>query len=140
MLNGERVILRGACIHHDHGLLGAKCFPEAEERRVRLLKEQGFNALRSAHNPCSKALLDACDRLGMLVVDEYIDQWYIHKTEYDDASYFADWWQQDLSNMVEKDNNHPSVIMYSIGNEVSETAQPRGIALTWQMTDFLQSS
>ena len=137
MLNGERVILRGACIHHDHGLLGAKCFPEAEERRVRLLKEQGFNALRSAHNPCSKALLDACDRLGMLVVDEYIDQWYIHKTEYDDASYFADWWQQDLSNMVEKDNNHPSVIMYSIGNEVSETAQPRGIALTWQMTDFL---
>ena len=137
LLNGQRVILQGACIHHDHGLLGAKCFPEAEERRVRLLKEQGYNALRSAHNPCSGALLDTCDRLGMLVVDEYADQWYIHKTEHDDASCFADWWRQDLTAMAEKDHNHPCVIMYSIGNEVSETAQPRGIALTRQMTALL---
>ena len=136
-LNGERVIIQGACIHHDHGVLGAKCFPEAEERRVRLLKENGYNALRSAHNPCSKALLDACDRLGMLVMDEYIDHWYIHKTEHDYVPYFADWWQQDLTDMVEKDYNHPSVILYSTGNEVSETAQPKGIALTRQMTDFL---
>ncbi|MDD6050552.1 MAG: glycoside hydrolase family 2 TIM barrel-domain containing protein [Clostridiales bacterium] len=136
-INGERVIIQGACIHHDHGFLGAKCFPEAEERRVRLLKENGYNALRSAHNPCSKALLDACDRLGMLVMDEYIDHWYIHKTEHDYVQYFADWWQQDLTDMVEKDYNHPSVILYSTGNEVSETAQPKGIALTRQMTDFL---
>ena len=136
-LNGERVIIQGACVHHDHGVLGAKCFPEAEERRVRLLKETGYNALRSAHNPCSKALLDACDRLGMLVMDEYIDHWYIHKTEHDYVQYFADWWQQDLTDMVEKDYNHPSVILYSTGNEVSETAQKRGIALTRQMTDFL---
>ncbi len=136
-LNGERVLIQGACVHHDHGVLGAKCFPEAEERRVRLLKENGYNALRSAHNPCSKALLDACDRLGMLVMDEYIDHWYIHKTEHDYAPYFADWWQQDLTDMVEKDYNHPSVILYSTGNEVSETAQPKGIALTRQMTDFL---
>ena len=136
-LNGERVIIQGACIHHDHGVLGAKCFPEAEERRVRLLKETGYNALRSAHNPCSKALLDACDRLGMLVMDEYIDHWYIHKTEHDYVQYFADWWQQDLTDMVEKDYNHPSVILYSTGNEVSETAQKKGIALTRQMTDFL---
>jgi len=136
-LNGERVIIQGACIHHDHGVLGAKCFPEAEERRVRLLKETGYNALRSAHNPCSKALLEACDRLGMLVMDEYIDHWYIHKTEHDYVQYFADWWQQDLTDMVEKDYNHPSVILYSTGNEVSETAQQKGIALTRQMTDFL---
>ena len=139
LLNGERVILQGACVHHDHGLLGAKCFPEAEERRVRLLKENGYNALRSAHNPCSKVLLDACDRLGMLVMDEYIDHWYIHKTEHDYVPYFPDWWQRDLTDMVEKDYNHPSVILYSTGNEVSETAQPRGIALTKQMTDFLHS-
>ena len=137
LLNGMRVLLQGACIHHDHGLLGAKCFPEAEERRVRLLKKQGYNALRSAHNPCSKALLDACDRLGMLVVDEYIDQWYIHKTEHDYVPYFATWWQQDLTDMVDKDSNHPSVIMYSIGNEVSETAQQKGVDLTKQMTNFL---
>lgn len=138
-LNGERVIIQGACIHHDHGILGACCYADAEERRVRLLKENGYNALRSAHNPCSKALLDACDRLGLLVMDEYIDHWYIHKTEHDYVQYFPDWWQQDLTDMVEKDYNHPSVILYSTGNEVSETAQKRGIALMQQMTDFLHA-
>ncbi len=139
LINGKRTILHGACIHHDNGLLGACAYPEAEERRVRLLKENGYNAIRSAHNPCSKALLDACDRLGMLVLDEYADQWYIHKTRYDYASDFAACWQQDLRRMVEKDFNHPSVIMYSIGNEVSETAQKKGIALTKEMTAYLHS-
>ncbi len=139
LLNGRRVILQGACVHHDHGILGACCYPEAEERRVRLLKENGYNAIRSAHNPCSKALLDACDRMGMLVMDEYIDHWYIHKTEYDYVPYFDAWWRQDLSDMVDKDYNHPSVIMYSIGNEVSETAQKKGIELTRRMTEHLHS-
>ena len=138
-INGERVILRGACIHHDNGLLGACAFPEAEERKVRIMKENGYNTLRSAHYPCSKAILDACDRLGMLMMDEYVDVWYIHKTEYDYAGYMADWWQEDLKDMVEKDYNHPSVIMYSTGNEVSETAQKKGIALTRAMTDYLHS-
>lgn len=138
-MNGKRVILQGACIHHDNGLLGAVCDPDAVERKVRILKENGYNALRSAHNPCSKALLDACDRQGMLVMDEYIDHWYIHKTEYDYVSYFDKWWRQDLANMVEKDYNHPCVIMYSTGNEVSETGQERGIRLTGEMTDFLHS-
>ncbi len=137
MLNGERVIIQGACVHHDLGILGARCFPEAEERRVRLLKANGYNALRSAHNPCSKALLDACDRLGLLVMDEYIDHWYIHKTEYDYVPYFDKWWRQDLTDMVNKDYNHPSVILYSTGNEVSETAQKKGIHLTRELTDFL---
>lgn len=136
-INGKRVILRGACIHHDNGILGACCYPEAEERKVRLLQNTGYNALRSAHNPCSKALLEACDRLGMLVMDEYIDHWYIHKTEYDYVPYFMDWWRQDLTDMVEKDINHPSVILYSTGNEVSETAQSKGIQLTKEMTEFL---
>lgn len=136
-INGERVILEGACIHHDNGLLGAVCDPDAVERKVRILKETGYNAIRSAHNPCSKALLEACDRQGMLLMDEYIDHWYIHKTEYDYVNYFEEWWQQDLIDMVEKDYNHPCVILYSTGNEVSETAQERGIALTKQMTEFL---
>ena len=136
-INGKRTILRGACIHHDNGLLGACAFPEAEERKVRILKEAGYNALRSSHNPCSKALLDACDRLGMLMMDEYVDVWYIHKTKNDYVNYLADWWKQDLRDMVEKDYNHPSVIMYSTGNEVSETAQRRGIELTGEFTRYL---
>ena len=137
LLNGKRYIIQGACIHHDNGLLGAVCDPDAVARKVRLLKENGYNAIRSAHNPCSKALLAECDHQGMLVMDEYIDHWYIHKTEHDYVDYFNDWWRQDLTDMVEKDYNHPCVVLYSTGNEVSETAQKRGIALTKEMTDFL---
>lgn len=137
LLNGKRYIIQGACIHHDNGLLGAVCDPDAVARKVRLLKKNGYNAIRSAHNPCSKALLAECDRQGMLVMDEYIDHWYIHKTEHDYVNYFNDWWHQDLTDMVEKDYNHPCVVLYSTGNEVSETAQKRGIALTKEMTDFL---
>ena len=136
-INGERVILRGACIHHDNGVLGACCYPDAEARKIRILKENGYNAIRSAHNPCSKALLEACDRQGMLVMDEFVDVWYIHKTEYDYVNYFKEWWKQDLKDMVEKDFNHPSVILYSTGNEVSETAQKKGIHLTKTMTEYL---
>ena len=138
-INGERVILRGACFHHDNGVLGACTYPEAEERKMRILKENGYNAVRSAHYPCSKALLDACDRVGMLMMDEYVDVWYIHKTKYDYAGKLADWWKQDLKDMVDKDYNHPSVIMYSTGNEVAETAQKKGIALTGDMTNYLHS-
>lgn len=136
-VNGSRVILRGACIHHDNGVLGACAYPQAEERKVRILKENGYNTLRMAHNPCSKALLDACDRLGMLMMDEFVDVWYIHKTEHDYADYMEEWWEEDLKDMVEKDYNHPSVILYSTGNEVAETAQKRGIELTGQMTRYL---
>lgn len=138
-INGQRVILRGACIHHDNGLLGAATYPDAEERRIRILKENGYNAVRSAHNPCSKALLAACDKLGMMMMDEFVDCWYIHKTEHDYVDYFAQWWKQDLQDMVDKDFNHPCVIMYSTGNEVSETAQARGIELTGELTSFLHS-
>ena len=136
-INGKRVLLKGACIHHDNGVLGACAYDKAEERKVRLHLEQGYNALRSAHNPCSKALLRACDRLGMLVMDEYVDAWYIHKTKYDYVNYLMENWQQDLKDMVDKDFNHPSVIMYSTGNEVAETAQKKGIKLTQDFTDRL---
>ncbi len=136
-INGQRVILRGACIHHDNGLLGAATWADADARRVRLLKENGYNAIRSAHNPCSKALLDACDRQGMLMMDEFVDCWYIHKTEHDYVNHYDKWWRADLQALVDKDYNHPCVIMYSTGNEVSETAQAKGIALTQTMTDYL---
>ncbi len=137
LLNGERLLLQGACIHHDNGILGACAYADSEERKVRLMQAQGYNALRSAHNPCSKALLDACDRLGMLVMDEYIDHWYIHKTQYDYVDHFDAWWRQDLADMVMKDRNHPCVALYSTGNEVSETAEERGIELARQMTEYL---
>lgn len=122
------MILRGCCIHHDNGgLLGACAYPAAEERQVALLKGGGYNAIRSAHNPCSKALLDACDRLGMLMLDEYVDGWYIQDPLHDYGTEVEANYRDDLADLVYKDHNHPSVIMYSIGNEVSETAQPRGI-------------
>ncbi|KRE30525.1 glycoside hydrolase family 2 TIM barrel-domain containing protein [Agromyces sp. Soil535] len=125
-VNGRSVKLRGACIHHDNGILGSATFAAAEERRIRLLKEAGFNAIRSAHNPMSSALLDACDRLGMYVMDETFDMWTSTKTAYDYALNFAEWWERDVAAMVAKDFNHPCVIMYSIGNEIPETGSPTG--------------
>ena len=136
-VNGVRTLLLGACIHHDNGILGAIEHPFAAKRKIALLKKAGYNAVRSAHNPCSKAILDACDELGMMVLDEYADMWYIHKTPYDYAGFFEKNWQDDLKALVEKDRNHPSVIMYSIGNEVSETSQKRGIELAGRMRDYL---
>ncbi len=133
-VNGERVILRGACIHHDNGILGAAEYACAAERKIAALKKCGYNAIRSAHNPASSAVLEACDRLGMLVVDEYCDMWYIHKTKYDYADRFADEWRGDITSMVLRDFNHPSVVMYSLGNEVAETGQRRGVALVREMT------
>lgn len=139
LINGKRTILLGACIHHDNGLIGARNIPFADYRKVKLIKEAGYNAIRSAHNPCSKAILNACDELGIFVLDEYVDCWYIHKTYYDYALHMEKNWQDDLTKMVNKDFNHPSVIMYSIGNEVSETGQKKGIELTKLMTDFLHT-
>ncbi|MEV7424446.1 glycoside hydrolase family 2 TIM barrel-domain containing protein [Streptomyces sp. NPDC091212] len=127
-INGETVKLRGACVHHDNGVLGAATFARAEERRVQILKEAGFNAIRMSHNPMSKAMLDACDRLGMLVVDEAFDVWTSGKSEFDYSLAFPEWWERDIEAMVAKDFNHPSVILYSIGNEIPETGSPVGAA------------
>jgi beta-galactosidase len=136
-INGERVILRGACIHHDNGILGAREYDFANYRKVRILKEGGYNAIRSAHNPCSKSLLRACDEMGVMMMDEYVDVWYIHKTKYDYATEVEKNYREDLRAIVSKDYNHPSVIMYSTGNEVSESAQKRGIELCGKLTDRL---
>ena len=127
-INGETVKLRGACIHHDNGVLGAATLARAEQRRVRLLKDAGFNAIRMSHNPMSKAMLDACDRLGMLVVDETFDVWTSAKSPFDYSLNFPEWWERDIEAMVAKDYNHPSVILYSIGNEIPETGSPAGAA------------
>lgn len=139
-VNGKEVLLRGACIHHDNGILGGCSFQTAEERRVRILKEAGFNAIRCSHNPASKDLLLACDRLGMYVMDEFADQWLIHKNPYDYADAdFRENWQQDLKAMVLKNYNHPSVVMNSIGNEISELALPEGQEYCRKMADFVRS-
>ncbi len=137
-INGKRVILKGACIHHDNGLIGAIAHPFSEDRKIRILKENGYNAIRSSHNPCSKALLNACDKYGMYVLDEYVDMWYVHKTKYDYANHLEKWWKQDLFDMVNKDYNHPSVIMYSIGNEVGESSEKKGIELSNEMVNYLK--
>ena len=138
LINGQPKKLRGGCVHHDNGVLGACAFPDAEERKIRIMKKAGFNAIRSAHNPCSKALLDACDRCGVYVMDEAFDQWYIPKNSRDYALDFDAWHEKDLAAMVAKDYNHPSVILYSIGNEVIETAQERGIALAGEMRELIR--
>jgi len=120
LLNGEPLLLKGGCVHHDDGVLGAASFDRAEERKVELLKASGYNAVRTAHNPPAPAFLDACDRLGMLVMDEAFDCWRTGKNPYDYHVAFDDWWERDIESMVLRDRNHPSVIMWSIGNEVLE--------------------
>ncbi len=136
-VNGKNTLLRGGCFHHDNGILGAAAYEESEERRVRILKENGFNALRSSHNPTSDAFVAACDKYGVYLMDETFDMWYMHKTKYDYADDFEAWWEADTRAMVERDYNHPSVILYSIGNEVSEPAQEKGIAQTRAFVDLI---
>jgi beta-galactosidase len=117
-LNGKTYKLSGGCIHDDNGVLGACAFDRAEERKIALLKAAGFNAIRTAHNPPSPELLDACDRLGMLVMDEAFDCWAIGKNKDDYSVVFKDWWQRDIDSMIKRDRNHPSVVLWSIGNEI----------------------
>ncbi len=125
-INGKTIKLRGACVHHDNGIIGAATIGRADERRVEILKSAGFNAIRSAHNPISVAMLEACDRLGMLVMDEAFDAWTVGKTEFGYQLAFPEWWERDIESMIAKDFNHPSVILYSIGNEIPETGTPLG--------------
>lgn len=136
-INGEETLLKGGCVHHDNGILGAKSFAESEWRRVRILKESGYNAIRSSHNPCAIEMLKACDYYGMYMMDETWDMWFSHKNKFDYASDFTKGYRFDLKSMVEKDYNHPSVIMYSIGNEVSEPATKKGLSLTREMVEYL---
>ncbi len=138
-INGEPHKLRGGCLHHDNGLLGACAIDRADQRRVELMKAHGFNAIRTAHNPPSPAFLDACDRLGMLVLEEAFDQWERPKNPQDYHLYFDEWSQRDIEAMVRRDRNHPSVILWSIGNEIPERAQPRGVELARSLRTHLRS-
>ena len=128
-LNGENMKLKGGNLHHDNGFLGSATIDRAEERRVELMKANGFNAIRASHNPPSKQFLDACDRLGVLVLDEAFDQWVRPKNPDDYSLYFRKWWKKDLKSMIYRDRNHPCVIFWSIGNELNERADSLGYAI-----------
>lgn len=129
LLNGEEILMKGACMHHDNGLLGAAAFPDAEYRRVKIMKENGYNAIRTSHNPPSESFLNACDEIGMLVIDESFDQWVKPKRPNDYSNYFEEWHLRDVQAMVYRDRNHPSVVMWSFGNEVQERADPEGVEI-----------
>jgi len=137
-INGREVLLRGACVHHDSGILGAATHRAFEFRRARILKENGFNAVRSSHNPLSRDLLDACDKYGLYVLDELTDVWFMPKSAHDSASRFEELWRDDARSMVVKDRNHASVIMYSIGNEIAESGSERGIQTAHAISDFVR--
>jgi beta-galactosidase len=138
-LNGKKIVLKGGCMHHDNGPLGAAAFDRAEERRVELMKASGFNAIRCSHNPPSPAFLDACDRLGMMVIDEAFDMWREPKNPNDYHLWFNDWWKRDIESMVLRDRNHPSVIMWSIGNEVPERGKPEGAKLSSEIAVYIRT-
>lgn len=129
LLNGKPVLLKGSCIHHDNGLLGSATFDRAEERRVEIMKANGFNAIRTAHNPPSKQFLDACDRHGILVMDEAFDTWEEAKCKHGVHRFFRHWWKEELTAFIKRDRNHPCVIIWSIGNEIRERANPRGLVI-----------
>jgi beta-galactosidase len=138
-LNGKAVKLKGGCVHHDNGPLGSRAYDRAEERRVELLKASGFNAIRCSHNPPSPAFLDACDRLGMLVMDEAFDMWNEQKNPNDYHLWFNKWWKKDIENMVVRDRNHPSVIMWSIGNEIPNRQEPEVVQTAKILVDFIRN-
>ena len=120
VLNGKPLLLNGACVHHDDGVLGAMAFDAAEIRKVRQMKDAGFNLIRTSHNPTTRAFLDACDSIGMLVIGEAFDGWRSAKKPYDYSTLIDSCYREDIRAMVERDRNHPSIICWSIGNEVIE--------------------
>ena len=133
VLNGKPILINGACVHHDDGVLGAMAFDAAEIRKVKLMKEPGFNLIRTSHNPTTRAFLDACDSLGMLVIDEAFDGWRTQKTPYDYSTLIDSCYREDIQTMVKRDRNHPSVICWSIGNEVIERKDIRVITTARQL-------
>jgi beta-galactosidase len=138
-LNGRAMKLRGGCVHHDNGVMGAASYDRSEERKVELLRANGFNAIRCAHNPPAPSFLDACDRLGMLVIDEAFDCWRMSKAPYDYHISFDDWCRRDVESMVRRDRNHPSVIMWSIGNEMNERGLPEGAEIARMLAGYVRA-
>ncbi len=136
LLNGVPTLLRGGCVHHDNGLLGAAAWDRAEDRKLQLLKDQGFNAVRCSHNMPSEHFLDACDSLGLMVIDECFDQWLNKKNDNDYSQYFPQFFERDLTTMVTRDRSHPSVIMWSIGNEIPGRTTDAGMAVAARLTEL----
>ena len=137
LLNGKPVLLKGGCVHHGNGPLGSAAFDRAEQRRVELLKASGFNTIRCAHNPPSPAFLDACDRLGMMVIDEAFDMWAEQKKPQDYHLYFKEWWQRDIESMILRDRNHPCIILWSIGNEIPNMDSPETAKTARMLADYV---
>merc|ERR1712166_1016545 len=138
-LNGVKTLLRGGCVHHDNGPLGSRAIGRAEERRVELLKAAGYNAIRTSHNPVSPAFVAACDRLGVMLMEEAFDCWDQGKNSEDYHLYFDEWWQRDVMSMVVRDISSPSIIMWSIGNEIPNRGTARGIDLSRQLSDWIRA-
>jgi len=139
LLNGNPLKLKGGCIHQDNGLLGVAAIDRAEERKVELLKANGFNAVRCAHNPPAPKFLETCDRLGLLVIDEAFDQWQKQKNPEDYHRFFDQWHEKDVTSMVKRDRNHPSIIMWSIGNEIPERADSSGVAIAKELKSIIHT-
>ena len=133
LINGERVFLNGGCLHNDNGIIGAASLDDSEDRRIRKMKEAGFNAVRSSHNPMSPALMKACDRQGIYVMDEAFDMWFSLKTAHDFGLDFRRDWKAELENMIRRDRNHPCVVMYSTGNEIIDIPSPRAVPMSRMM-------
>ena len=139
LLNGKSVELKGGCLHHDNGFLGSAAIDRAEIRKVELMKANGFNAIRCAHNPPSETFLNACDRLGILVIDEFSDMWESYKNPQDYSRFFREWWNKDLTDMMLRDRNHPSIIMWSIGNEIPESSSAVGVQIGKQLAERVKA-
>lgn len=135
-LNGRTVKLQGVCMHSDLGALGAAVNRRATERQLQIMKAAGVNAIRTSHNPPSPELLEYCDRMGLVVMDESFDMWRRHKVENDYAKFFDEWSERDVRDMVHRDRNHPSIIMWSIGNEVPEQGQAAGAEVAKRLARF----
>jgi beta-galactosidase len=139
LLNGKSVELKGGCLHHDNGFLGSAAYDRAEVRRVELMKANGYNAIRCAHNPPSATFLNACDKLGILVIDEFTDMWESYKNPQDYSRVFRKWWNKDLTDMIMRDRNHPSIILWSIGNEIPESSDTSGVRIGKELADRVKA-
>lgn len=135
LLNGKPIKFNGGCLHHDNGILGAEAWDDAEVRKVRSMKAAGYNAARTSHNPPSEAFLNACDSLGLLVIDEAFDGWREAKNEYDYSILFDKWYKDDIEKMVCRDRNHPSIICWSVGNEIIERKSREAVATAYQLRE-----
>lgn len=135
LLNNKPLLLKGGCLHHDNGLLGAAAYDRAEVRKVELMKANGYNAIRFSHNPPSEAILYACDDLGMLVINEFTDMWESYKNPQDYSQFFREHWDANLRNMILRDRNHPSIIMWSIGNEILKSNVEDATRIGRQLSD-----